>query len=61
MLEISDCRFFDNTGKLGGAIQANDGLTITDSIFEGNLALDGGSIYIGNSNSESRIENCNFH
>ena len=59
-LEISNCTFLDNTGKLGGAIQANGGLTLTDSIFDGNLALDGGSIYIGNSQLTSRIENCNF-
>jgi len=45
---IQDCAFTDNsTNQLGGAIYADGGLTVTDSIFSGNEAANGGAIFAG--------------
>ncbi len=45
---IQHCAFTDNsTNLLGGAIYADGGLTVTDSLFSGNEAANGGAIFAG--------------
>jgi predicted outer membrane repeat protein len=45
---IQHCSFTDNsTNQLGGAIYADGGLTVTDSLFSGNEAANGGAIFAG--------------
>ena len=45
---IQHCSFTDNsTNQLGGAIYADGGLTVTDSLFSGNEAANGAAIFAG--------------
>ncbi|KAN0006639.1 hypothetical protein ACTFIU_003355 [Dictyostelium citrinum] len=60
---ITDCVFLNNKAKLGGAISTNScdpqGVTITNSTFQGNSAqYYGGSIY--NINCNTTIKNVDF-
>jgi len=60
VVNIDDCIFINNSGGSGAAIHASSGVTIRNSVFEGNSAGNRGMVYLAGTTSDSVVEGVTF-
>ena len=59
-MDVVNCTFEGNSGKLGGAVNAAAGTTISNCVFSGNAAISGGGIFFESFDEGTLVSHCVF-
>ncbi|MGB7451008.1 MAG: hypothetical protein WBM36_02655 [Lysobacterales bacterium] len=60
IVNVEDCLFDNNSAGSGSAMYASFGITVRNTVFQGNNASNRGTLYLAGTTSDSLLENVTF-
>ncbi len=60
IVNVDDCLFDNNSAGSGSAVYASFGITVRNTVFQGNNASNRGTVYLAGTTSDSLLENVTF-